>query len=175
MRARKKFAKEYLKYEKRTKRWVRLTNEEVERLENDETNPLLPGVGQRVSETHVEFHIDCHPSFRLMEPTLSARNPPGVRELIIYGQDETVFKQNTYSSKEWVDSKGATSLLPKSYGLSIMVSGYECDKFVLVVRLSDAQLDEVNERRGVGEFSHYISTESALELFGNTNKKNTYL
>ena len=78
---------EYLKHEKGTKRWVRLTNEEVERLENDKVHPLLPDVGHRVSETYVEFHIDCQPSFRSMEHTVSVWNPPGVRELIIYGQD----------------------------------------------------------------------------------------
>ena len=107
----------------------------MERLENDETHPLLPGVGHGVSETHVEFHIDCHSSFRLREPNLSARSPSGVRELIIYGQDEIVFKQNTYSSKCWVGSNGAASLLPKSDSLSIMVSGYESDKFGVGIRL----------------------------------------
>jgi len=65
--------------ELRTKRWVRLTNEDVEQLENDETDPILPGLGYRVSDTHVEYHIDCHPKLASKEPSYSARMYPNVR------------------------------------------------------------------------------------------------
>ena len=71
--ARKAFIPKYFEYEKRAKLWVRLTNEEAVALENNATNPLLPDVGHRISDTHIEFHIDCHPSFLTRERFLSAR------------------------------------------------------------------------------------------------------
>ena len=140
-------------------------------MENNATNPLLPDVGHRISDTHIEFHIDCHPSFLTRERFLSARIDPDAKELIIMGQDESVYKQNSNPNKCWYDGIGSTSLLPKSDGLSLMVSAYVSEKFGLGKRLTDAELEEVNNRRREGKFSHYESRESALEIHGDTKKK----
>ena len=169
--ARKAFIPKYFENEKRVMLWVRLTNEEVEVLENDPVTPLLPDVGHRIGDTHKEFHIDCHPSFLPRERFLAARIKPDARELIILGQDESVYKQNSYSKKCWYDGSGATPLVPKSDGLSLMVSAYVSEKFGLGKRLSDAELEEVNNRRREGVFSHFESKESALQIYGETKKK----
>ena len=50
----------YFELEIGTKRWVKLTNEEAEELENDETSPIVPRLGYHVSDNHVEYYIDCH-------------------------------------------------------------------------------------------------------------------
>ena len=50
---RKKFCVRYFKLKIRTKRWVRLTNEELEELENDETDLILPVLRYWLSDTHV--------------------------------------------------------------------------------------------------------------------------
>ena len=170
---RKKFCEIYFKMELRTKRWVRLTNEDVEQLENDETDPILPGLGYRVSDTHAEYHIDCHPKLASKEPSYSARMPPNVRPMIICGQDESCYQQNSYPNKCWINSNGGGKLLPKSDGSTIMVSGICSRDFGLGVRLTQDQFDEVNLNRtsADSEFRHYVSETAALEVYGTTEKQ----
>ena len=77
----------------------------------------------------------------------------------------SLFINRTATTKKcWYDGSGATPLVPKSDGLSLMVSAYVSEKFGLGKRLTDVELEEVNNRRREGVFSHYESKESTLQI-----------
>ena len=76
--------------------WVHISNDEAKRMEEERC--LLHGICYRVDDSMLEYHIDMHPEFQMMEPRLSVRMPPNTRPIIIVGQDETVLKQNSFSS-----------------------------------------------------------------------------
>ena len=90
---------------------------------------------------------------------------------MIIGQDETVFKQYTFSQKCWVGPGGETQLLPKSDGYSRMVSGFVSRSFGVGLLLSQDELDKVNERRMGSEWGHYVSKDSAMTVYATTKKK----
>ena len=115
--------------------------------------------------------MDCQPEFWAMEPHLSVRKPLDVPEVLIWGQDETVVKQFSFSAKCWYDNKGATKLLPKIDGYAFMVSGPFHRKFGLGVPLEPHELTEINDRRSTNEFKHYIRRDSAMQVYGTTEKK----
>ena len=163
------FIKNYQKHEIDTYRWIQVTEEEAIRLENEEG--LLPGVAAYCYDGMREYHVDCHPSFLGKNPGLSVRRDPNSRPKRIYGQDETVVNQFIFSENCWHDIDGATELLPKSDGFAKMISGICSRDDGLGVKLTEQQLHEINERRTNGIWSEYVSTDSALEIYGTTKKK----
>ena len=71
----------------------------------------------------LEFHVDSHEKLHELANKkykfggcVSVRRPPGKKERIIFGQDESVFNQYMFNSKQWVDSNGHRAILPKSTG-----------------------------------------------------------
>ena len=167
--ARKRFLTKYFKLELKSRVWVQLTEDEAIKLEQEKG--LLPDTYYAYGDSMREYHIDTHPSFSKMDPQLSVRKPPDANEMVIMGQDETAIKQHTYSNRCWHDHKGATKLLPKSDGYSLMLSAIVSRKFGLGLHLSDAELYEINSRRASEEWKEYVSKESAMEVYGSTIKK----
>ena len=108
---RKKFIKKYFQYEKNTYRWVHLKEEDAIELERDNNNKLLENTFVEFTNDNQkmrEYHVDTHPIFMTAkyEKKLSvSRNTNLTRPLMIIGQDETVFKQYSFSRKCWVDRK----------------------------------------------------------------------
>ena len=71
-----------------------------------------------------QYHIDTHPIFSTFIPKLSIHNT-NPKPLMIIGQDESVFKQNSFGSKCWIGEHGEMKLLPKSDGYSRMISAFQ--------------------------------------------------
>ena len=108
---------------------------------------LLPNTAVMSRDGVREYHIDSHPDFLQIEPQLSWRKDPNVRPKIIFGQDETVMKEHTYSNKCWHDPTGATELLPKSDGIAKMIPALVSRVSGLGVELTAEELAEVNSNR----------------------------
>ena len=149
--------------------WVQITEQQAQDLEQNQG--LLPGVAAHCYEGMREYHIDTHPSFQTMRAGLSVRKPLNSRPIIIYGQDETVLKQNSFSKSCWHNPNGASQLLPKSDGYSKMISALFSRYDGLGVVLSEQQLEEINESRLGEEWCEYISKTAAMEVYGSTKKK----
>ena len=114
------FINKYNEYERDAYLWVQVSEEQA--LDLEQNGGLLPGVAAHCYEGMHEYHIDTHPSFQAMQAGLSVRNPLNSRPIIIYGQDETVVKSNIFSSRCWHNPSGASELLPKPDGYSLMIS-----------------------------------------------------
>ena len=77
-----------------------------------------------------EYHIDLHTHLYLLVQNENMGGDLSVcklierRSSIIIGQDESVFKQYSFSSKSWQGVSGERTLLPKSDGYSLMVSAF---------------------------------------------------
>ena len=105
---------------------------------------------------HREYHIDTHPILfqfvrkKEMGGDLSVRKEKKEKPIIFIGQDETVFKQFSYSKKAWHAPTGQTQLLPKSDGYSRMISAYVSRVFGLGIHLSQEQLKTINKDKRSG-------------------------
>ena len=66
---------------------------------------------------------------------------------------------------------GDTQLLPKSDGYSRMVSGFVSQEFGVGFHLTQAELDEVNQRRKSDEWGSYLSINEANLVYGTVKKK----
>ena len=181
---RNEFCKEYLtKIERRCHRWIQVTKETVERWRREkkpsEFNDNAKGYSYRSADgiEMVEFHVDDHDflhdlaeemGYGLMGGNLSVRMPPGSKPLMVFGQDECVFNQYLISSREWVGPDGQRALLPKTDGLSLMMSAFQSRETGFGMNLSRIQLDEINEsRRG----KNYVDVDAAMAIHGQAMKK----
>ena len=88
------------------------------------------------------------------------KDPSHTRPLMIIEQDETVFKQYSFSQKCCVWPGGETQLLPKSDGYSRMFCGFFSRSFGVGLLLTQNELNEVHERRMGSEWGEYVSRES---------------
>ena len=112
-----------------------------------------------------EFHVDDCPRFAEWSDwpdfdsarfggCLSVWFPgKGAKPLIIFGQDECIFKQYVFTKKSWMGSQGQTVLTPKDEGQGVMISLFvSCDNGSNF-QLSSQQLDVVNEQRKGTEYN----------------------
>ena len=74
-----------------------------------------------------EYHIDSYLFTTNIKPEVSV--PLTTRRLLIVDQDESVFKQNSFSQQYWSGPGGETKLLPKNDGCRRMVSGFVSHTF----------------------------------------------
>ena len=171
---REQFIEKYFLYELNAYRWIQLDEEQAMELEKDEKHRLLCHIYYEYEDDNVkkrEYHVDSHESLHDMKPTLSVRHNLLSRPLIILGQDESVFKQHSFSHKCWIGPNGETNLLPKNDGCSQMVSGFASRDFGFGLHLSEEELWSVNERRKSNEWSTYCEKEAATEVYGSDKKK----
>ena len=127
----------------------------------------------------VEFHVDDHSFLHdvahemghgLMGGKLSVRKPASsIKPLMIFGQDECVFSQFLLGNRQWVGPAGQRALLPKTDGLSLMLSAFQSRETGFGLSISSRiQLDEINEsRRG----KNYIDADAAMAIHGQAMKK----
>jgi hypothetical protein len=125
----------------------------------------------------VEFHVDDYDmldciaeemGFGMFGGNLSVRKPPDVKPIMIFGQDESVFNQFLLKSRQWVGPQGQRPLLPKTDGLSLMLSAFQSRETGFGVHISRAQLDEINDtRRG----QNYVDVDAAIAVHGQAVKK----
>jgi hypothetical protein len=121
----------------------------------------------------VEHHIDNAPKFQKDQSelqiggSLSVRKPINEKPLIIFGQDECIYKQYKFSESAWCLPDGCFPLIPKDEGHGVMISTFVSREFGFGMTLSQDQLDLVNGTR-VGKA--YIDEESAIKK-GEINSK----
>ena len=53
------------------------------------------------------------------------RSNTNMKPIMIIGQDESVFRQYSLVTKQWVGAYGQRALLPKSEGDGIMISAFQ--------------------------------------------------
>ena len=157
---RKKSTKEYFKYELRTYRWVQVPGELAMTMESDSEQPLVKNIYyEYVNENKKmrEYHVDAHPMFNTLYLKMSVRCHPTEKQLIIIGQDESCFKQYSFSKRCWVGPGGEMKLLPKTDGFTQMVSAFVSRSFGVGLLLNDEEMRELNKRRASREWGTYIS------------------
>jgi hypothetical protein len=184
---RNEFCSKYLStLEPRTHRWIQVTKETVEKWKSEnKISEDDAGRGYTYREQHsgvpgiemVEFHVDDYDildsiaeemGFGIFGGNLSVRKPPGVKPIMIFGQDESVFNQFLLKSRQWVGPQGQRPLLPKTDGLSLMLSAFQSRETGFGVHISRLQLDEINDtRRG----QNYVDVDAAMAVHGQAVKK----
>ena len=82
-------------------------------------------------------------------------------------------ESNIYSSRCWHNPSGASELLPKSDGYSLMISALTSRVDGLGARITEQQLEEINNIRTDenSDWCEYISGSSAIEVYWTTKKK----
>ena len=173
------FLKRYLAYEIRMHRWVQLPLSQLKQME--ERKEIATGLGYHYKDDQtkldmVEFHVDEHVSFQDLASTtgmyggnLSVRKMPGDRPIISFGQDECIFKQNTFSPKAWTAPDGTKGMIPKDDGLGVMISTFVSREFGFGYELSGEDLQKVNKEREGNK--QYSDEEAATKVKGNTKKQ----
>jgi hypothetical protein len=87
---------------------------------------------------------------------------------MIFGQDKSLFNQFLLKSRQWVGPQGQRPLLPKTDGLSLMLSAFQSRETGFGVHISRAQLDEINDtRRG----HIYVDVDATIAVHGQAVKK----
>ncbi|KAI2498015.1 hypothetical protein MHU86_16452 [Fragilaria crotonensis] len=87
---------------------------------------------------------------------------------MLFGQDESVYSQYHLKSKQWVGPLGQRALLPKTDGLSLMISAIQSRETGFGVHISRIQLEEINEvRRG----TNYVDVDAAMAIHGQCGKR----
>ena len=125
-------------------------------------------------ETYIEFHVDDSPTCTELGNQsefggfLSVRRPTNQKPLLIFGQDECIFKQFLFRNKCWNGPDGETPLMPKGEGQGLMVSGFVSQEYGFNWKLSKEQLEEVNKTRRDKE---YIDRDSAISKNGSPKKQ----
>ena len=181
---RNEFCTNYLsKLEPRTHRWIQVTKETVEkwksekRISDDAAGQGYAYREQISGEQMIEFHVDDYEllhsvaeemGFGLFGGNLSVRKPPSMKPLMIFGQDESVFNQFLLKSRQWVGPQGQRPLLPKTDGMSLMLSAFQSRETGFSVHISRIQMEEINDcRRG----QNYVDLDAAIAIHGQVSKK----
>jgi hypothetical protein len=174
---RKKYIHNYLNVlEINCHRYIQISKNQYDKLVQDKSlYPNMNGYSYTNADGRhmLEFHIDDHVYFQkiqshlLFGASLSVRKPTTIKPLIIFGQDECIFKQFKFSKKTWRLPDGRYPLLPKDEGAGMMVSAFVSREFGFGLKLSRTQLEIVNRKRD-GEV--YVDSSAAVMKMG-TDKK----
>jgi hypothetical protein len=148
------------KLEPRTHWWIQVTKATVEKSKSEKRMSDNENHGYQYHSTNnvkmVEFHVDNYDLlYDVAEEmgvgafggNLSVRKPPDTKPLMIFVQDKSVYNQFLLGNHQWVRPQGQHPLLPKTDGLSFMVSALQSHETGFGVNISEIQLDEINEAR----------------------------
>ena len=123
--------------------------------------------------TYIEFHVDDSEYLTKLGSNtqfggyLSVQRQKNQKPLIIFGQDECIFKQYIFRNKCWMGPNGETPLTPKDEGQGLMVSGIVSREYGFNWNLSETQLEQVNDFRKDQE---YIDKDAAVAKNGSAKK-----
>ena len=99
----------------------------------------------------VEYHVDTVDPQKLKETPfggeLSIRFPRGAKPIIIFGQDDCIFKQFSMSGKQWYRPNKETYIVPKDDGMGIMISAFQSREFGFGLKITEQDSQIVNESR----------------------------
>ena len=78
----------------------------------------------------IQFHVDDHEALQEFANQtnlefgrgISVRAEQGKKAIIVFGQDEAIYNQNTTNIMQWVGLNGKRPLLSKNNGMGKMVS-----------------------------------------------------
>ena len=158
-------------------RWIQLPISKYEKMCED--GEVFGGQGYRYTndknETYIEFHVDDNETLTAIGDTmpfggnLSVRKPLHKKPLIIFGQDECIFKQYIFRNKCWNGPNGEVPLMPKDEGQGLMISAFVSRKYGFSWDLTQSQLQLVNQYR---QDKQYIDEVSAITKRGTAKKDN---
>ena len=161
-------------------RWIQVTLEEDKTLREKKHIPENV-VGTKIlceGKEMIEYHVDdCKYLFEIANKTLkfggnlSKRRDKSKPPYLVFGQDECIFSQYSFKPMTWVSPDGRRPLLPKSTGISVMLSAFQSREFGFGYNLSKDLLDKINEKR-INQ--HYKDEEAALDVT-QSKKKNLSL
>jgi hypothetical protein len=126
-------------------------------------------------EEYVEIHVDMLTNYDTNDEylrdlpfggNLSVRKPPHMAPLIVFGQDEAIYRSTSLCPHTWTID-GQTPLRTKGSGRAIMVSAIVSREFGFGFELTVEELSAINLRR---QGKKYADEESATLLFGNADK-----
>ena len=128
--------------------------------------------------TMYKFHVDDDPHFEHMVSStpfgghLSVRFPKDderklLKPIIIVGQDECIFKQNSFTKNAWIAPDGTRVLVPKDEGAGLMISSFVCREFGYAMEISKEDLEKVNAKR---QNEKYADEDAAMTVNGKTTK-----
>lgn len=178
---RDKLTAEYITVlETRCHRWIQMLVEEFqERNSNLEEGNKILNTGYTYDaingEKMIELHVDDHEclqeyaneKYKKFGGNLSVRMSG--KPIIIIGQDESVYNQFAFGSKQWVGQKGERAFLPKSDGMGVMVSAMQSREFGWGMVLTADQLKDINAKRA--RDIEYYDKEASKDVLGTTKKK----
>jgi hypothetical protein len=161
--------------ERRTHHWIQPTIKKIEELKKKEVIPKNSGYQYLLKDglDMVEYHVDSLKLFQQrlngleLGGSLSVRVKEGERPLIIFDQNECIFKQYLLSKKAWMLPSSEKQLVPKDEGQGVMISALQSREFGYGLPLAEEQLNIVNAAR-VGQ--QYKDVEAAKKYKGNTEK-----
>ena len=179
---RNEFCTLYLtKLEPRAHRWIQVTAETVEEWKREKKISEDDDRGYNYitddNKNMVEFHVDdldllhehaASMGFSSFGGNLSVRKARGEKALMIFGQDESVYSQFLLGSRQWVGPLGQRPLLPKTDGLSLMISALQSRETGFGVEISRVQMEEINESR---HGKTYVDVDAAMAIHGQAAKK----
>ena len=150
-------------------RWIQLPSKEA--------NVLIEkgkiGVSQGFKFTRdgldfVEYHIDDHPTFleigaanHRFGGALSVRKKEDEIPILLFGQDEAIFKQYLSWWKAWAAPGGLKAMSPKDDGLAVMISAIVSRDLGFGVEWTDDLMKKVNEYQ---KGKKYSDREAAICL-----------
>ena len=173
---RTKFTTEYLTtLEIRCFRWIQMSVTEFDNLpERDKIiNKGYTYMGIN-GFPMVELHVDDHECLQKYANekygefggNTSVRNT--LKPVIILGQDESIYNQFSFGSKQWVGKNGERAFLPKSDGAGVMISAFQSREFGWGLKLTPEQLREINEKRKTDGV--YFDKIASQDVLGTTKK-----
>ena len=173
---RKHFIDRYFQYELRAHCWLSISKEERDKLVLEGEIDEHLGYKYELNDKQLyEFHVDDHVSFQARcdflpyGGYLSVRMPPGSKKIMLFGQDEVIFKQHLFSDGYWMLPNGKKQLVPKDEGHGLMLSSFTCRELGYGVPLSDEDLKKVNEKR---QHQTYSDAQAAIHVRGSSKKEN---
>jgi hypothetical protein len=151
------FCERYLLLERQMFRWIQVSFEEAEKLQV--LGKVTKGSGyvytkELTGKTMVEYHVDtCKEFMEKMNKesefggNISVRSNPNKKPLIVFGQDECIVKQYSFTQKSWNGPNREQALIPKDDGLGVMMSAFVSREFGFGMELTTEQLQRVNAKR----------------------------
>lgn len=120
----------YFELEQRCYRWVQISADDRNKLV--QKKDLKADVSYKYTDANgsdmYKFHVDDSDKFEVKNKLggdLSVRMLPCEKPVIMLGQDECIFKQNSYLNRQWVLPDGTKALVLKSDGYGIMISAFQ--------------------------------------------------
>ena len=176
-----KYIDRYLEREFKCYRWIQMSKDKYQHLLD--RGEVFCGLPYEYKDDHgddfVEFHVDDCELFSdwnnwpdldsaMFGGCLSVRFPENAKPMIVFGQDECIFKQYIFTKKSWMGPEGQTAMIPKDEGQGIMMSSFVSRDYGFNFTLMDDQLASVNRmRRG----QTYKDVEAAILKRGNADKQ----